>query len=60
MIIFKIENLIHNATHNEVLCHIFSKILNELSIPTARDGNWHMGTVRRYDLRLLEQQHKAI
>ena len=31
-----------------------AKLLNELKVETARGGNWHMGTVRRYDLRLLE------
>ena len=31
-----------------------AKVLNELKVETARGGNWHMGTVRRYDLRLLE------
>ena len=37
-----------------------AKVLNELKVETARGGNWHMGTVRRYDLRLLEQQHRVI
>ena len=37
-----------------------AKLLNELKVETARGGNWHMGTVRRYDLRLLEQQHRVI
>ena len=37
-----------------------AKVLNELKVETARGGNWHMGTVRRYDLRLIEQRHRAI
>ena len=37
-----------------------AKVLNELKVETARGSNWHMGTVRRYDLRRLEQQHRAI
>ena len=54
-----VENVIKLNRKDGNSYQTIAKILNEMKVDTARGGKWHMGTVRRYDLRLLEQQHRS-
>ena len=55
----RVENVIKLNRKDGNSYQTIAKILNEMKVETARGGMWHMGTVRRYDLRLLEQQHRS-
>jgi len=55
----RVENVIKLNRKDGNSYQTIAKILNEMKVETARGGMWHMGTVRRYDLRLLEQRHKS-
>ena len=55
----RVENVINLNRKDGNSYQTIAKILNEMKVETARGGMWHMGTVRRYDLRLLEQRHKS-
>jgi len=55
----RVENVIKLNRKEGNSYQTIAKILNEMKVETARGGMWHMGTVRRYDLRLLEQQHRS-
>ena len=54
----RVENVIKLNRKNGNSYQTIAKILNEMKVETARGGKWHMGTVRRYDLRLLELQNR--
>ena len=53
----RVENVIKLNRKEGNSYQTIAKILNEMKVETARGGKWYMGTVRRYDLRLLEQTH---
>lgn len=55
----RVSSIINTHRKDGQSYQAIAKVLNELKVETARGGKWHMGTVRRYDLKLFDMKLSA-